>query len=71
MSNPKILLLDEATAFLDSRTENLVQEAVGRAVENRTCMIIAHRLATVINAHRIIVLNEGVEPGFHQTESIT
>ncbi|MGD2090284.1 MAG: ATP-binding cassette domain-containing protein [Candidatus Aminicenantes bacterium] len=59
VSNPKILLLDEATAFLDSRTENLVQEAVGRAVENRTCMIIAHRLATVINAHRIIVLNEG------------
>ena len=58
VSNPKILLLDEATAFLDSRTENLVQEAVSRAVENRTCVIIAHRLATVINAPSIIVLRE-------------
>jgi ABC-type multidrug transport system fused ATPase/permease subunit len=59
VSNPKILLLDEATAFLDAKTEHLVQEAVNRAVENRTCMIIAHRLATVRNAHYIIVLDKG------------
>jgi ABC-type multidrug transport system fused ATPase/permease subunit len=59
VANPKILLLDEATAFLDSKTESLVQEAIDNALKDRTCMIIAHRLTTVMNARQIIVLNNG------------
>jgi len=59
LANPKIILLDEATAFLDSKTESLVQEGINNAVKNRTCMVIAHRLSTVMNADMIIVLDNG------------
>lgn len=59
VGNPRILLLDEATAFLDTNTESLVQMAIDSAVESRTCMIIAHRLTTVLKADKIIVLNNG------------
>ncbi len=59
VSNPKILLLDEATAFLDSKTEYLVHEAVRNASLNRTCIVIAHRLSTVRDADKIIVLDDG------------
>lgn len=65
--NPRILILDEATSALDSESEALVQEALERLMENRTVFIIAHRLATVRRADRILVLEQGqvVESGTH------
>lgn len=65
--DPRILILDEATSALDSESEALVQEALDRAMENRTVFIIAHRLSTVREAHRIIFLEKGniVESGTH------
>jgi ATP-binding cassette subfamily B protein len=65
--NPRILILDEATSALDSESESLVQEAVERLMQNRTVFIIAHRLATVRRADRILVLEQGrlVESGTH------
>lgn len=65
--NPRILILDEATSSLDSESEALVQQALERLMENRTVFIIAHRLATVRRADRILVLEQGhvVESGTH------
>ncbi len=64
-----ILLLDEATSALDAESEQLVQQALDRLMENRTTLVIAHRLATVRAAGKIIVMNDGkiVESGTHQT----
>jgi ATP-binding cassette subfamily B protein len=59
LKNPPILLLDEATSALDAESERLVQEALERLMEDRTTIIIAHRLATVLKAERIVVLDEG------------
>ncbi len=66
--NPAILILDEATSALDAETEFLVQEALERVKKNRTTFVIAHRLATVVNADRIIVLKKGrmIEQGSHK-----
>ncbi|RZM79657.1 ABC transporter ATP-binding protein [Leptolyngbya iicbica] len=66
--DPRILILDEATSALDSESENLVQEALERLMGDRTAFIIAHRLATVRNADRILVLEKGhiVESGTHE-----
>lgn len=65
--NPRILVLDEATSSLDSESEFLVQEALERIMVDRTVFIIAHRLATVRRAHRILVLEKGqlIESGTH------
>lgn len=65
--NPRILILDEATSALDSESEALVQQALERLMQNRTVFIIAHRLATVRRADRILVLEQGqiVESGTH------
>jgi ATP-binding cassette subfamily B protein len=65
--NPRILILDEATSALDSESEELVREALERIMDDRTVFIIAHRLATVRRADRIIVLENGtiVETGTH------
>ncbi|MEO8293928.1 MAG: ABC transporter ATP-binding protein [Gemmatimonadota bacterium] len=62
-----ILILDEATSALDAESEKLVQEAIERLMQDRTVLVIAHRLATVRDADRIVVLNEGriVESGNH------
>ncbi len=59
LKNPSILLLDEATSSLDNESEQLVQEALGRLMQDRTTLIIAHRLSTVRIAHRIVVLEKG------------
>lgn len=65
--NPRLLLLDEATSALDSESEHLVQEAIDRAMKDRTVCVIAHRLSTVRNATKVIVLNNGCveEQGTH------
>lgn len=67
LKNPAILLLDEATSSLDNESEQLVQEALGNLMQNRTTLIIAHRLSTVRIAHRIAVLDKGaiIELGTH------
>ncbi|GKZ53777.1 GTPase-activating protein [Aspergillus niger] len=67
ISQPAILLLDEATAALDSRCEKAVQEALDKAVKGRTTLIIAHRLSTVQNADKIIVMKDGqiLDQGSH------
>ena len=67
LADPKILLLDEATSALDSESERLVQEALDELMKGRTSLIIAHRLATVKSADKILVLKEGkiVEDGSH------
>ncbi len=66
--NPKILILDEATSSIDSESEELIQKATSKLTSNRTSIIIAHRLATIQNADRIIVMERGrkAEEGNHQ-----
>jgi ATP-binding cassette, subfamily B, bacterial MsbA len=68
LSNPPILILDEATSALDTESERLVQDALTNLMKNRTTIVIAHRLSTVIHADEICVLNEGqiVERGKHE-----
>jgi subfamily B ATP-binding cassette protein MsbA len=67
LRDPPILILDEATSALDTESERLVQEAIDRLMQHRTVLVIAHRLATVQHADRILVLAEGriVERGSH------
>jgi ABC-type multidrug transport system fused ATPase/permease subunit len=68
IKDPAVLILDEATSALDSRSEELIQQALGRILVDKTAIIIAHRLATVRHADRIIVLDNGkvVDEGTHQ-----
>jgi ABC-type multidrug transport system fused ATPase/permease subunit len=65
--NPSILILDEATSSIDSYSEDLIQIATQKITQNRTSIVIAHRLATIINADKIIVMNNGqiIEQGNH------
>ncbi|CAI8034185.1 Uncharacterized ABC transporter ATP-binding protein YfiC [Geodia barretti] len=67
IGNPRIIILDEATANIDTQTELLIQRALQRVLEGRTSIVIAHRLSTVRNADKIIVLSQGrmVEMGTH------
>lgn len=67
LADPKILILDEATSSVDTRTELAIQEAMDHLMENRTSFIIAHRLSTIRNADLILVMNEGdiIEQGTH------
>jgi subfamily B ATP-binding cassette protein MsbA len=67
LKDPPILILDEATSSLDSESEREVQQALDRLIKGRTTLVIAHRLSTVRNADRIIVLADGqiVETGSH------
>lgn len=68
LKNPPLLLLDEATSALDAESESKVQKALDRAMSGRTTLVIAHRLATIIRADQIIVLDQGkvVDRGTHQ-----
>jgi len=68
LSNKPILILDEATSSVDTRTEKIIQEAMDKLMENRTSFIIAHRLSTVRNADKIIVIEDGeiIEQGNHE-----
>lgn len=68
LKNPRILILDEATSALDAESEKLVQDALDKLMEGRTSIVIAHRLATVRKADKIIVLDKGeiVETGTHE-----
>ncbi|EEW6737327.1 TPA: ATP-binding cassette domain-containing protein, partial [Escherichia coli] len=68
VTNPRILIFDEATSALDYESENIIMKNMSRICKNRTVIIIAHRLSTVKNANRIIVMDNGFisEDGTHK-----
>ncbi|HBG01380.1 MAG TPA: ABC transporter [Firmicutes bacterium] len=68
LADPTVLILDEATSSVDTRTERLIQEAMARLMQGRTSFVIAHRLSTILDADRILVINDGeiIEQGTHQ-----
>jgi ATP-binding cassette subfamily B multidrug efflux pump len=68
LADPRILILDEATSSVDTRTERLIQEALTKLLKGRTSFVIAHRLSTIRNADQVLVVNEGeiVERGKHK-----
>ena len=67
VSNPSILVLDEATSSIDTYSEEMIQLATAKITQNRTSIVIAHRLATIVNADKIVVMDKGiiVEQGSH------
>lgn len=69
LANPRILILDEATSSVDTRTERLIQSALNQLLKGRTSFVIAHRLSTIRNADQVLVLKDGliVEQGTHDT----
>jgi ATP-binding cassette subfamily B protein len=68
LANPSILILDEATSSVDTRTEARIQKALLRLMEGRTSFVIAHRLSTIKDADKVVVIRDGeiVEQGTHQ-----
>jgi ABC-type multidrug transport system fused ATPase/permease subunit len=68
VAQPRILILDEATSAVDTGTERTIQRALEELFARRTCFVVAHRLSTVRNAHRILVMHQGqiVEQGVHE-----
>jgi ATP-binding cassette subfamily B protein len=68
LADPRILILDEATSSVDTRTEILIQKAMAKLMSNRTSFVIAHRLSTIKDADLILVMRDGdiVEQGNHQ-----
>ena len=68
LANPEILILDEATSSVDTRTELLIQKAMGKLMKGRTSFVIAHRLSTIREADLILVMNHGtiIEKGTHK-----
>ena len=69
LRNPRILILDEATSSLDSRAENIIQEALSDLMRGRTTLVIAHRLSTIVDSDRVIVIEDGqiVQQGTHDS----
>lgn len=69
VADPRILILDEATSNVDTRTEKAIQSAMQQVMQNRTSIIIAHRLSTIRDADWIVVMDQGriVESGSHET----
>lgn len=69
VSDPKILILDEATSSVDTRLEALIQKAMDRVMEGRTSFVIAHRLSTIRDADLILVMDQGqiIEKGTHES----
>jgi ATP-binding cassette subfamily B multidrug efflux pump len=67
LADPRILILDEATSSVDTQTERIIQEALSTLLKGRTSFVIAHRLSTVVNADRIVVIQDGriIEQGNH------
>jgi len=67
LANPRIVVLDEATSSIDTRTEQVIQEALRRTLQGRTALVIAHRLSTIIESDLIVVIDRGriVEQGRH------
>ena len=63
LRDPKILMMDEATASLDSQSEGIVQQALSRLMEGRTTFVIAHRLSTIVDADKIIFIEKGQVTG--------
>ena len=70
VSNPKILILDEATSSIDSRTEQLIQYATNKIIKGKTSIIIAHRLSTILNADKILFLEGGEVKEFGSHEEL-
>ena len=70
LRNPKILMLDEATASLDSESEAMVQKALSSLMKDRTTLVIAHRLSTIVDADRIYFIDHGTISGFGKHEEL-
>jgi len=68
LKNSPILILDEATSSLDSKSEKLIQDALGNLMKGKTVIIVAHRLSTIMNSNRILVIEQGgiLEQGSHK-----
>ncbi|MHA8138319.1 ABC transporter ATP-binding protein [Lactobacillaceae bacterium Scapto_B20] len=68
IANPEVLILDEATSSVDTRTELLIQHAMDKLIQGRTSFVVAHRLSTIQNSDKIVVMNQGhiIETGNHQ-----
>jgi ATP-binding cassette subfamily B protein len=68
LANPSVLVLDEATSSVDTRTEKNIQEALLRLMKGRTSFVIAHRLSTIQNADNLLIINKGeiIERGTHK-----
>ncbi len=69
LADRELLILDEATSNVDTRTEILIQKAMDRLMKGKTCFVIAHRLSTIVDADVILVIKDGsiVETGTHET----
>ena len=69
LANPKLFILDEATASIDTETEKVIQDAIDKVLTNRTSFVVAHRLSTIVNADKILVMKNGriLEQGTHDT----
>jgi ATP-binding cassette subfamily B protein len=67
VANPKLLVLDEATSNVDTRTEKLIQEGLRKLMEGKTSFVVAHRLSTIQDSDQILVINKGeiIEHGTH------
>ena len=68
LSSPEILILDEATSSIDTRTEKIINDAFSSMMKNKTSFIVAHRLSTIVNADLILVMKDGniIETGTHE-----